>query len=72
MRREIPSERPATSPVSQEEWDRLVSLGVRPATHPARDHQPLPQRPRWLAFLIRLTDPVVKRIPILKRWEEDE
>lgn len=51
----VPTQRPPTSPVSQEEWDRLVSIGVRPATGPSRrDHQPLPQRPRWLAFLLRL------------------
>lgn len=54
---EIPSQRPPTSPHTQERWDRLVAAGIRPATESFRVHG-LPKlvrpRPRWLAFLLRL------------------
>jgi hypothetical protein len=53
--RETLRQRPPDSPVSQEMWDYLVAAGVQPATQPSnRVRRAVRQRPRWLAFLIRL------------------
>jgi hypothetical protein len=53
--RDVRRQRPPDSPVSQEMWDRLVAAGIEPATKSSRGiHHPLPQRPDWLAFLVRI------------------
>ena len=54
---ELSTQRPPTSPHTQEEWDRLVAAGIRPATESFRVHG-LPKlargRPKWISFLLRL------------------
>ena len=42
-------------PMSPEQRAALEAIGVKFGTgEPLRDFKPLPQRPRWLAFLITL------------------
>jgi hypothetical protein len=42
-------------PMSAEQRAALEAIGVKFGTgEPLRDFQPLPQRPRWLAFLLTL------------------